>query len=120
MALADPQTITIDGVAISFALISTNGNSSLYQSADGAKRLRVSWTKTPGRTRYLMRYEEDAISADPISAVNKKVTASLYFVVDQPDFGIDDARVVKIVTGMKTWLATSSGGLVEKVLGNEH
>jgi len=118
--LADPQTITINSVAIGMPLINNQGTSSLYQSADGTSRLRVSFTPGKGSTRYLIRYEEDAISADPISAVNKKVTASIYLVIEQPSFGISDARIVLIMAGLKTLLATTSNGFVEKVLANEH
>jgi len=118
--LTDPQTITIDGTAISMPLVSSQGTTSLYRSADGLHRLKVSYTESKNNTRYLLRYEEDAVAADPISSLNQKVTAAVYLVIDQPTFGIDDARLVKVITGMKTWLNTGSGLLVERVLGNEH
>jgi len=118
--LADPQTITIDGTAISLALVSQQGTTSLYRSADGLHRLKVAYTETNKNTRYLVRYEEDAVAADPISTVNQKVTGVVQLVLDQPAFGIDDARFVKIVTGLKTLLATTGGGFVERVLSNEH
>jgi len=118
--LSDPQTITIDGVAISLALVSSQGSKSLYQSADGLNRLRVEWTKQNGKTRYLYSFQEDAVSADPISEINKKVTVTINWTIDQPDFGISDARIVKIIAGLKTHYNTGTGALVERILGNEH
>lgn len=122
----DPLTVTIDGVAISLARIQESPGSkgqgpfSLYRNADGTKRLKIGFTEGSTNTRYLIRYEEDAVSADPISAVNKRVTAVFQTTIDQPSFGITDARVVNIVAGMKTLMATTSGAFVERVLGNEH
>jgi len=118
--LPDPQVITIDGVAISMPLVKVQGTESFYQSADGLSRLRISYTVNKFSTRYLVHYEEDAVAADPITAVNKKVTIREYYVIDQPTFGISDAKAVKIVAGMKTLLNTGSGLFVERVLGNEH
>lgn len=120
MALTDPQTITIDGVAISLALVQNQGTSSLYQSADNLDALRVSWNKQNGKVRYLISFRESAIASDPISAANKSVTTTINLTIDQPDFGITDARVVKIIAGLKTLLSTSAAGFVERVLAGEH
>jgi hypothetical protein len=114
--LADPQTITIDGVAVSLPRIKIEGTKTTYQSADGLHRLIVSYTDAKGNTRYLVRYEEDAVSSDPISAVNKKVSADVYLVIDQPSFGIDDTRVAKICAGLFSLLDATMLG---KVLGNQ-
>jgi len=118
--LPDPQVVTINSIAISMPLVSSQATSSLYQSADGLSRLRISWTANKGSTRYLVRYEEDAIAADPITAVNKKVTASIYIVFEQPSFGISDARMILITAGLKTLLNTGAGLFVERILSNEH
>lgn len=124
--LSDPLTITIDGTAISLARILQSPGSkgqgpfSLYRSSDGLHRLKIGYTEGGRNTRYLISYEEDAVSEDPISTTNQKVTTRMQTTIDQPSFGISDDRIVKIVAGMKTLMATTSGAFIERVLGNEN
>jgi hypothetical protein len=120
--LTDPQSITVDGVAISLPLINNQGNTSLYRSADGLHRLKIGYTEQNRNTRFVIRFEEDVVADNPIgqSDSNTKVTGVVQVLFDQPNFGITDARMVDIVAGLKTWLTTTSGGIVERVLGNEH
>jgi hypothetical protein len=114
--LSEPITANISAVDIVMPRVKIEPNKSTYQSQDGLHRLIVGYTENRGSTRFLIRYEEDAVSADPISAANKKVTAAVYLVIDQPSFGIDDTRVGAIVTGFKALLDTS---FIGKVLGNQ-
>jgi len=120
--LTDPQSVTIDGVAISMPLINNQGNTSLYRSSDGTKRLKIGYTEQNRNTRFLIRYEEDTIADNPIGVAdsNTKVTSVVQMLFDVPNFGVTDDRVVKIIAGLKTWLTTTSGGIAERVLGNEH
>lgn len=115
--LSDPQTLTIDGISTDLPSISVSPTETLYQSSDGKLRLRVSYTTDKAKTRYLVRVEEDAISADPISAVNAKKTCAVYVVIDQPLFGFADTRVRDITVSLKDWLTSAN---ILKVLGNQH
>lgn len=114
--LSDPQTISVSAIAIPMPKVKIEGSKTTYQSADGLHRLIIQSTESKANTRYLVRFEEDVVSPDPISSVNKKVTLSMYLVVDQPAFGIDDTRAAAIWAGF-TGLVTSS--LLTKILGGE-
>jgi len=116
--LSDPQSITIATIATSLPAVRIEATKTTYQSADGKQRLIISYDdKGKASTRYLIRYEEDAIAADPISAVNAKKTLAAYMVIDQPAFGFTDARVDEVMAGLKL-LADST--FLLKVLGNQH
>lgn len=114
---SDPQAITINLVTHSLPAVRREATKTTYQYADGTQRLILSYDDKGGKsTRYLVRYEEDAISADPISAVNAKKTLAVYFVIEQPAFGFTDARVDYVIAGLKLWLDSTN---TLKVLGNE-
>jgi hypothetical protein len=116
--LTDPQSITIATIATSLPAVRIEATKTVYQSAAGDKRLIVSYDdKTKNATRYLIRYEEDAVSADPISAVNAKKTLACYMVIEQPAFGFTDARVDEVMAGLKALVDST---LLLKVLGNQH
>ncbi|DAD51345.1 coat protein [ssRNA phage Esthiorhiza.3_6] len=114
--LNDPITINISAVDIVMPRTRTEPTKSVYRSADGLHRLVVSYSENKGSTRYLLRYEEDAVAADPISAANKQVSSALYLVIDQPTFGIEDARVAAQWAGFKSLVDAT---LLGKVLGNQ-
>lgn len=117
MALADPQSITINAVATSLPLVRREATKATYQSAAGDQRLIVSYDDKGGKsTRYLIRYEEDAIAADPITGANVRKVLAYYWVIEQPTFGFTDARVSLVSTGFK---ALVDATLLGKVLGNE-
>lgn len=122
MSLADPQTITI-GSAISLARVSDDGYKSQYFSSDRLVRETVSSqysTGTAGRTKTLFRVDKDVVAVDPISALNKSLTGSVYVVCDFPLFGYTTADKIAMFTGMSTQLTATSNLVLTKILQLEH
>lgn len=114
----DPQTITIDGVAHSLVRITNEGQKSIYQTADGLRKLTISHltSKKDKRIRRMVRLDVKAIVADPLTAVNDYGTFSFYSVIDEPEFGFTDDQIDDTIQGYKAWLVTAN---VNKVLAGE-
>lgn len=110
--LTDPQTITINAVAQTFNKISSNGQQSIYLTADGLFTLTVSHQKTKNRYRRMVRIDQKVIVADPLSAVNDYERLSVYTVIDEPEVGFSDADIALVVSGFFTWYNTTMVGKV--------
>lgn len=117
MALTDPQSVTINAVPYSMARISTDATKSVYATSDGNVKMTVSHQTSKDRARRMVRIDKRIIAADPLTAENAYLTASVYVVIDEPSFGFADADLDYIVQGFKTWLST---GNVTAVLGAQH
>lgn len=117
MAFADPQSIEVDGTAISMPRVSSNEVSSTYKKADLASSLKISHSQSKGRLRHMVRFDNRAVVADPLTAVNDYETLGVYLVIDEPEYGFSDADIDNIVDGFLAWFTTAN---IAKVLGNEH
>ena len=117
MALADPQSLTIGGTATS--LVRTDGpNPGVFSSADGAITFKV--TPQQGkRLRRTVRVDFAKIAADPLTAVNKRVSGSVYLVVDFPTDGFTTADLVAQIAALSTWLTASTNANATKVIAGE-
>jgi hypothetical protein len=113
---SDPQSITINGVAKSMARIAIDGFKAIYSTADELFKLTLSHTKSKGRIRSMVRVDQRAIVADPLTSVNDYETLGVYLVVDRPDYGYTQAQVDYVIAGLKTWLDTTASG---KLFGQE-
>lgn len=118
MALADPQTVTVNAVAKTLNRIKVDGSSSEYTTADGEYRFRVSHQDAgKGRARRMVRVDKRIVAADPLSAVNEYKALGVYLVVDEPNFGFDDTSIWQVTAGLIGWLTQAN---VEKVLASQH
>jgi len=114
--LADPQSVTVNAVAIPLprTLMSTAGN--VYTSADGNTFMTVKQTTTKDRFRREVRLSQQKIAADPISALNVLKGYSVYLVIDEPRAGFSDTELGYAIDALKTWLSSAN---YAKVLGGE-
>jgi len=120
MALADPQTVTINAVAKTLPRTGYLPNAGVFTIDDGTIRLTVSDTYGAKRTRRSARLDFSKIAADPlISAQNIKYSMSAYLVVDVPVTGFTVAEAKQIVDGLTLWLTASTGANTTKLLGGE-
>lgn len=112
----DPQTVTINAVGKTLARVSSTGTTSVYQSSDGVWKLTLSHTVSKDRIRTMVRLDQRAIVADPLTNVNDYETLSDYHVIDRPNYGFTLAQVQQQVAGSNAWLNDAS---VAKLFGME-
>lgn len=119
MAYADPQTVTINAVAIPMPRTSFGTNAGAFTSADGLTKESVSHSYG-SRTRRLIRLDNSKIAADPLLAgVNVIASMSAYLVCDVPTSGFTAAEQKLVVDGFLAYLTASSGAKITQLLGGE-
>jgi hypothetical protein len=120
MALTDPQSVTINAVAISLPRTSSEANKGIYTSNDGLVREIVSHTYGK-RNRHTFRVEHSKVAPDPlISSTNVKYSMTFYVTVDVPVTGYTVTEQKQVIDGALAQLQASSGALITKVLGGEN
>lgn len=113
---ADPQSVTINAVPVSLPRVAIGNGDSTYRSADETVQMRISHLATKGRKRRMARLDQTVIAADPLTAENKSQRAGVYIVVDEPDFGFDDADLDYLADALIAWLTPAN---IAKLLGGE-
>ena len=122
MAFADPQSVTINAIAISLPRIAAPAvNSGKFAANDGNTTLTLSSSVTTGkRKRRVYRFDFRKVAADPlISAQNIVYTNSLYLVSDVPITGFTVAELKLQIDGVLAHLSASSGAKLTQWLGDE-
>lgn len=120
MSFADPQSVTINAVAISMPRTSSGVNSGVFTSADGLTRQSVSNTYGK-RTRRAIRLDSSKVAADPLlPAQNVKLSASWYLVCDAPVAGYTNTELKQQADGFLAALTASSGAKITQLLGGEN
>lgn len=114
--LADPQSVTINAVAVSLPKTSIGPTVNGYTAADGNTSMTTKQNITASRFRREVRLSQKKISADPISAVSAEKGVSVYLVVDEPRSGFTDTEIKYLIEALKTWLTS---GNQDKILGGE-
>jgi len=117
MALADPQTITINSVAKTLNRIKSDGLKSIYATDDEVFTFTVSHQESGKRTRRMIRIDERVVAADPLTALNEYKSLGVYIVIDEPEYGFVDANIWLTVAGYLAWLTQAN---VLKVLASQH
>lgn len=107
---ADPQSLTINAVATSFSRQGTDSPSTLgtFRSADAVYTLQTRQNKTANRFRREVRLTQTKVAADPISALNKEVSASAIIVIDEPRWGFTDAELAYLSAALINWYSAST------------
>lgn len=120
MAFADPQTVTVNAIALTLPRTGYLPTSGVFTTADGLSKLTISDTYGAKRTRRTARWDFAKIAADPlISAQNIRYTGSMYIVVDQPITGYTVAELKLQSDGFLAYLTASSGAKMTQLLGGE-
>ena len=121
MALADPQSITI-GSAISLPQFEPSPHSTTYQSSDGLVKLTVNQSIGKDTINTMVRVDKTVIAADPVSAINKSLTGSVWFVYKFPvkNFGFTETDKINMFTGLTTLLSASTNAVLKQVLAGQH
>lgn len=117
MAFADPQSITIAGVASSLPRTSTTDNKSVYKKADENIVMTVSHAKQSGRINSLLRYDQRIVAADVLTAENQFQTATVKIIFERPVVGFTATQIKDLFNAIKTQINDAA---VDKVFGQEH
>jgi hypothetical protein len=114
---ADPQSVTVDGVAKSLPRVGVGPSSSVYSTADGNLRYTISH-QNGRRNRRTVRLDFRKIAADPLlDGVSREYSMSAYLVIDHPTVGFNTTEVEKNTKALVDELAEA--GLLAKVIGGE-
>jgi len=120
MAFADPQSVTINAVAVSLPRTGSFGNSGIFQSNDGNVKLTVSH-QYGKRSRHTIRIDHRKVAPDPlISSQNIQYSMSTYIVTDVPVTGYTVTEAKQIVDALTAYLTASTGAKVTQLLGGEN
>lgn len=114
--LADPQSVTINVVAVSLPKTSTGPTQNIFTSADGNTFMTTKQNTTAARFRREVRLSQKKVAADPISGVNKELGVSVYLVIDEPRSGFTDIEIGYLIQALKDWSTSTN---YNKVLGGE-
>lgn len=120
MALADPQSITINSIAVSLPRTSNGVNSGAFASNDGLVKETISH-QYGKRNRHLFRVDHSKVAPDPfVPSQNAKYSMSCYIVCDTPTTGYTVAEQKQVIDGLIAQLSATSGALLTKILGGEN
>lgn len=116
MALADPQSVTISGVATSLPRTGLALDSGQFSDVTGQVVLTTQHSSSK-RTRHTVKLQKSLVVADPlVPSVNQNVSYSAHIVIDIPKNGIASADAVALANALVAW-ATSTN--LTKVVGGE-
>jgi hypothetical protein len=113
--LSDPQSVTVNSVAKSLPCVERAKLASRYLEDDGEHELVVSST-VGKRDRSVARINHTKTAADPLTAQNAEIGASVYLVMDRPPWGYTPAEIDYLVQGLCDWLTTAN---VTAILGGQ-
>ena len=119
MALSDPQSITIDGTAISLPLISRESGKSSYRAADGSTIFEVWHTSSGSRKMDSERITVFYNVTDPITGLVKRESTTVTVLTNRPKVGRAADADVKQTLGLLAFVSASSGATHLRVLQGE-
>lgn len=119
MALADPQSVTINGTAIPLPRVLTGTEQGKFVSADGLTTITVTPTQSSRSKRQALRIEQRKVTSDPL-VTSTNVMKSLVITVNvQRDLdGYSDADAKKVLTGFLAWVQNAA--VVDAVLSGQN
>lgn len=121
MAFVDPQSVTISGVAKTLPRVPSGRpeNIGKFSGDDGNTVFTVHQNSSNNRCRREFRLTSTKIAADPISSVNKSVTASVIIGIDEPKVGFTDAELIALFTALSAHVSASSNAKLVQLLTGE-
>lgn len=115
--LADPQSVTINGVANSLPRVVQEALSATYQNTDESVVLTVTHVNTKaGRVRSTVRLDQRKIVTSPLDSTNDYDTTSIQFIIDRPSYGFSNLDVRYLKNALTGFLTDAT---VDKLFGKE-
>jgi len=116
VALADPQTLTISGAAVSLPRTGLTLIEGGFRSGDQTVTLEVQHSKGK-RNRHVVKATTSAIVADPlVPSINTPVSYSAHFVIDGPLQGVTALQLQKLTEALAGWATAAN---IAKVVAGE-
>jgi hypothetical protein len=120
MALSDPQSITITGVANSLPNVSRVDRNATYSKDDGNVVEKITHSVGKARTRHSVRLDLSKVAADVyIPTQYRRLGSSFIFTVDVPNEGFSVTEQKDAVVGLFNQLTATSNAMLIKILGGE-
>lgn len=115
---ADPQSVTINAVAVAMPRQGTAQPERIgtFANADGTVAFDVRQNKTANRFRREVRLTQKKVAADPITTLNKEISTSVMIVVDEPRWGFTDTEISYLTAALVAWFTNANR---DKLLGGE-
>lgn len=121
MAFTDPQSITIDGSAVSMARVLTGTSTGRFVSADQGVRLQADPRQTSRRRRNVARVDKDfSVPVPGSSGLTTIEGVGVSLLIDRPRAGVSDADVQKLASGFLTWLTANTNANLLKIINGEN
>lgn len=116
MALADPQSVTISGTAVSLPRTGSALNEGSFMSSDGTVNFVIRHDSSR-RTRHIVKLQKSLIVADPLfPAQNQNISYSAALTLDHPKNGVTMADVAALGKALVAWATDPN---LAKVTGSE-
>lgn len=120
MALSDPQTVTTSAAFTLNRISDDNGKSEYWSSDRTTKESVESKTMASGRTRHIVRLTTTKVAADPLTAINKSLDATISLTWDCPAWGFTEAEKLQLLSGLVTQLTAGTNAVAKQILGFQH
>lgn len=116
MALADPQSVTISGTAVSLPRTGLGLAEGSFTDASGQVRLTVGHQANRAN-RHVIKLQKSSIVSDPlVPSVNQNVQYSAAISLIYPKNGVVAADILALANALVAWATTAN---LTKVLGGE-
>lgn len=117
----DPQVVTVAAVPLTLPRVGSGNPTRVgtFQDGDQINTVTINQNSTANRFRREFRFSRKKVAADPVSAVNKEVSASVIIAIDEPRVGFTDQELIDIFTGVVTALQANTNGKLKQLLGGE-
>lgn len=116
---SDPLPVSLNGVdSINLARVLDDGAKSIYNSDDRLLTVTISHqTAQGGRDNAMFRIDQTKVAADPLTAVNKSVSASAWFVLSIPPFGFSNTDLLHLLNAIAAKMTTDT---VTRFVSGQH
>jgi len=116
---SDPQEITLNTTDYDLVKVPSGKveNVSKFSGNDGNIIMTVHQNATNTRCRREIRLTLSKVAADPISAVNKALSASVIIAFDEPKYGFSDTELVQLYMALNARI--SDGIRLQQLLNGE-
>lgn len=115
--IPDPQNLTVSGSAKVLPRVKMGPNTATYSNADGEFTIQTAQYTTKSRFRREYRLTQRKIAADPLTAINAEMSASIVFSIDEPRVGFSDTELLALVTALLA--KVGDGNTPGRMLGGE-